>query len=876
MLLLVVEAIHKPLTVTNLMSFLYIHNRHPHSHIGAEARLCRMTEIFGGDKNVPEVPRPSPKEPNSLLGSFARKMPFLGNHILKNEQKLDAVKLTHLTDDAQWIQAFRLAPAVLTKSDIPEALVTAHPHIAEFLRSIPNTDDRQKIYLEYIDYLIPEEQQIKLDISKLSLSPTQRASHAIGQVDKINAIFGALFGVEDWRKGVFGKDEAEAELIAKESLTNHYKNPKLNYPDTKNNNLELDVEAAVSYGTETSNLRFAATNPELLMNQVDESLLKGALQLGVIDRADLEGLQKDSEQKEHETNLAIGRASTKLESLTQATKLKQEIEAHGLREFWDDLPGAAKIAVFVLGGLALARKGWTRVVVGTPLVVLTGLYLLQKSPLLKQDDPIKHWDAALASFGKKIKGTNKELPGNNNDQLDVNDTIVKASFMMNYLSKFDREHMEAGAVGLALLAPVPMETLARNFIRNQDGSQWGLDFKSPEFKKVAKQGLKDMGWKESAYDKFFANEENVNQINEVIGNLFYSMAAKNPMYHDEARLVEDVHGQLERGGGLSNIGGKERFSFVRSAPVFDDLQHNANEAYIRMVGGGKKMADFDGRTLEQYIKDSMGFTAVIAAIEIPEEKPGEHASDDIRGPSAASDAVRDSGSDNANRGTAESDGVRGSSESGTRGTAESDAERGTSEGGKRGGAEGDGRRGAIESDMKRGAADDDVEGRNGDSDASRGNSESAARAGADNEASRGNADGGTKRRTENESRRGNGETARHRNSETSHRGSSENAQAASSESPQGRNGEAASKGISESARGNKAQGDVEQGADSNSQRPSGATEQNGRNGEVATRGISESASSNKAQGDSEREADVDAQGRSGTTEQKRGEGNPAQ
>jgi hypothetical protein len=595
----------------------------------AEVVVSVPVGVLKGLKNSWEKHLPERMEVMRVLtqvGDFFRDSAVMkslfGEYVTESE--FNNEELLQLTDQVQWVTLFRNHEGVLFKKEIPEDVAAAHPALAKFLSRI-SVQDRQRIYMEYMDRFVPQEQQNYMDISSVGgKSPEERFMKLI-EINKTtgktnlpvtNGILGAVLGMEDWDAKLVNKGgpkdpiaetrRNEALTIARDSLKTFYKNDRLGFPDVQSRGLQNDFKAALQY-EKLAGFPPAATNAGLLKKNLPTSRFRGALNLGVVTDEDLRGLETDVRGKDHERNLTLGQNIIKLETLTKATELKNRMESKTMVDMWNGLGGIQKLLLVGAAGYAVYNSKFMR----RAALGLVGAYFVQKM-VLKNDDPLKTWSGWLNKGVNKVKNANAKMFGISATPASVDDIAYRATMMSNYLDDFDRSNLETQVTGFSLIGDVPLSALAKNF--NMDKTGWTFNAKDPTLRKIFTKGLKERGWSASSADKFFQDPNNEGQVGEALGFVFYDIARKNPVFADDARLVDETQKKLPDNASLSRIGELSRYNYETKDPVFHKQIVAANEAYMRLVAAGRTESLGKGMLLKDYIGLNSGLKPAAVAV----------------------------------------------------------------------------------------------------------------------------------------------------------------------------------------------------------------------------------------------------------------------
>lgn len=585
------------------MDFLYIYSRLTKFSLSGEARLCWEESVNGVPQRRLNTNTEIPKERDPYL--------------------------EHLAHDREWLTLIREYPELLTTENVTdyvlknnlydsvlngERVYIDHPLI-ETLHGLEPAE-RQDLFIEFIDRYIPSTEQNTIDISNI-YPPQERRAKVMDKITMINGIFAAMHGVNDWNRVFIGKEDGTsdallAEKIARSSLTNYYKNPDQDYPDTLSTAMYEDVRNGL-LSMKTSGFKKIDAKPRVLESSLKEmSLLKGALKLGVITEEDMLRVSATMNEDVLKTNLIVGKVATNLDTLSKATKLQQQIETNNIKKMWNDMGGLGKFLTIAAGIYLLTRKNWVGTVAKSTVGIFAGLYAIQYFGL-GDKDPLASWDRVLRAPGKLFNDNNQSLadamgtrpipkvkPDNIND---------RARKMVDFLDEFDRSNLERQATGFAILSNGKASTFAQNFNLSA-GGQWGINFQDQVVRNEGLRALDGMKWDRSAYDQYFSDKDNCRFVNEAFGNFLYWSVARKPFYAEKVKNIEHVRRRLPLGSSLAWI---DEMKF--KDPDFKKQAEQAHKDYIWMIAEGKKNLVHTESTIGDVVADTTGLSSSMKDFE---------------------------------------------------------------------------------------------------------------------------------------------------------------------------------------------------------------------------------------------------------------------
>ncbi len=558
-----------------------------------------------------------PEEP-----AFYDMLPDIREVFAKLPKIENEATMRKLMDHGSWLYVYMEHPNLLTDPVITPMPVPAPEYITplEVMRSL-TLAERQRLYSAYIDRFIPTIEQIKLGIGGASVTPAERLRRITDPDNQklINAVLAGIFGLQTpadpdpakdrvpiWDRGLTVAQRGKAKSSIDASLQHYFKNPLIR-PDPMSTVLAKDVRTAVE-GSTLPRMRDVVTSPTLLERYVKASPLKGALQQGMVTEADLKEVFAMNQAEEQDFLDTVHAVRGELDTLTEATKMQNQIEANGILRRIGSMNGAEKLLLAAAGLFLLTRRGGVGTFFRGAAVFFTGVYFYQKL-FLKQDDPMKFWDQQLGKGHDLVMGINGKLPGSEKMPGDTAGITDRAHSMVRFLNEFDRQNANTMATGFALIADTPLRVLAHHFEMGPDGKAWTLGIEDPELDKQLRESMKKNRWSTRAYQSFFhdGTGENRAQVTEALGFVFYLLAKRDPANDVDARTVDKVRAKLPLGATMARTGDLHEgpYDYNKTNPQFQGEMLEGNDAYIRLVRKGRAIAKATNMSLKDIIAQSL-------------------------------------------------------------------------------------------------------------------------------------------------------------------------------------------------------------------------------------------------------------------------------
>lgn len=567
---------------------------------------------------------------------FFRDAPVM-RHLFEHydKEKLKALQfkeLAHLTDHENWVRAFMdhgkdlfTEVKVSPNNTDPEGVKT----VMNFANNLP-VEDRRRVFIEYIDRYIPEHIQSRefggVVADKKNTDPVERFKELQKQTEKFKhaqEALGAMLGVSKDLKNSNIRYSAAANTIAKDSLQHHYQldaqgtplGPKESY------GLFEDYRDALRYHR-LSGLPVIATSPGALKQAIPPGLLKGAMELGLVNSTTLEKMKTPAMQDlEHDKSLAIGDAMANIDAIKGQTRERLQKEGLDAAGVWKGLGGFEKLILIIAAIYGTYKR--PGIALG-----LTALYFGRKF-LFKDQDPLKTWSGWTQKGVDWVKDKNADLwekagyrkedaPGMDLDPADM------AARMVEFLPETDRKTMEIQATGYGLLAEVPLEIIAKNFeMGGAKGEHWTLqtgegttldEYLSskvdPRYSKGGKTGKEKNPM--DPYRDFLC--KNTPEISDAIGSLFYMVARNDPsrLSIEDIELVEKVRRMLPRGTSYADLCKIAQAPPAGIPPELLEMVRKADAAYVRVVARGRLLAtspSLKKKTVGEYVVGVLGMRA---------------------------------------------------------------------------------------------------------------------------------------------------------------------------------------------------------------------------------------------------------------------------
>jgi len=556
------------------------------------------------------------------MGQFFQTLPFIRDVFpLDLKEITNPDTLRNLTSEPQWINAFKVQGIMDTDQleESPKADAVFGP---EVLLLLLTPSKRKELYLQFVGAYIPPHVQ---ELNKLTPAPGGDAFEALkGKMPVLNTAMTAMLGEQEavWKDGRTPIEVEEVRKIATTSTQDYYQRAdttgidKMRTAGTMTEDQIAEMLAKPKNGFIPNNLRtdyrdarklFPKNTRDTILtdtNQVANKLplnrLHGALNLGVVGRDDLERMHVGLRREKQIDSMVITDVTGELNKLSGAAKERATEEVKGIMDVFHGMSGIEKLMLVVGGVAALTYSKFAR----RSAIVLGGAYFFQRL-VLKDKDPTQRWSDLVYGITGKVKNVSAGVLGEGVIPGQVADVSTRANSMTNFLSDFDRKDLEQQAVGLSLLADMPMSALANNFQMYglEGGEGMSLDVSANgELDTQMEAAMKRRGWTDD-YRKFFENPKNQTEVAEAMSYVFYSKAAENTSNDARVKLIRETLGREMPGRSIVDF---SKY-ILTEGPSIQDVRMNANihaayEAYVYMVSEGKEESKADNMTLGNFVK----------------------------------------------------------------------------------------------------------------------------------------------------------------------------------------------------------------------------------------------------------------------------------
>lgn len=536
-------------------------------------------------------------------GIAGRTLDFLRDSLLLSsllEQRLKTVDFhtaERLIDQEEWIDTFRD-----TRNDVfapPNAVPvdeTKEFGPREFLLSL-TPEDRQKVYLEFIDKYIPE--SVQRDPANIGIfDPDNRANPAVRFANLNKPASKAI--VNDALAGMFDLEgiawNGNSKEIAKASLQQHYKAAP---SGSLRHSLTDDFKEALHYQKEVAgNMR--PLTPDTLRSDIPASLLRGALnpEIGVITPTRFNTLTKDLQRVASQRDLEKGKTQREVGKLRGEAEARLEHETTEVADIWRNMNIIQK-GVLIAGVVYLATKfKKTATVIG---ILAASVYygrafvFKDKTPGKTISDytlkPLGDWASQM--FNKKM-GVGTGAQG----------AVQHTEKLFSFLDAYQRNKMEEEAAGLALINDVKFKDIVANFdMTKPHVSNWRLDTRrGGQINGFIQKDMENRGW-DGNYYKYFENADNVQQLSQVVAFAFYLAASKEPRNLERIQQVEGAMRKLD------------------ANKTYNDLTDPALSTYMELAREGAAMYANNDQTMGDFIAESLQMREATAITNVEKNNP---------------------------------------------------------------------------------------------------------------------------------------------------------------------------------------------------------------------------------------------------------------
>ncbi len=513
------------------------------------------------------------------VSQFAKDFPEIGVLFADEKNPPSMATIMKLTEHSEWINAFEQKDMLTTAGR--SILVPGSEYGPnELLSSLP-LEKRKELYVKYVDAFIPEgiQNKIGVDTSKPDF------------VDRFNAMGDKKDTLNLAMHGMIGEDVPQndpAHDVAVSSLKSKYGTDHFNAPTRK---MMDDYNDAIRY-QKMFPLAPSLLTPNTMANELPDSLMKGALNLGIIDQKLLDQLDVNKKQWDMERTQALTHANQGFNRLSGSVDNKLSKAAETLHDRWDKLGGLEKLLLIgaLLWGVTKSKT------IRYAAVGLTAAFFGQKL-LMKNDDPIGTWSKWIGGGFDFLKEKNAKVFGDgtvNGNRVKPANESGDVDLMVNFLSGHDRHKLESQAMGFSLIGEVPMSILANDFMTtHREVAPWMMQLGSP-LDKTMKANMKKNGWNMD-YGAFLV--DNRLPLSEALGFVFYEKAKENPGNAKAVGKIERLLAKLPDGSSIARL-----TDIKTKDPKLQKEIDDADNEYVRLVNQGQSEFMHDDRTLSEYLR----------------------------------------------------------------------------------------------------------------------------------------------------------------------------------------------------------------------------------------------------------------------------------
>jgi hypothetical protein len=541
------------------------------------------------------------------IGDFFKTLPFMRNIFPTNPNAIKHIEtIRNLTDHSQWLAAFRAAD-IMTRPAEPLPATDDPPYGPLKLLLSLSPEKRQEIYTQFVHvYISPDVLESK---GLLPANPDDNAFEPLkNKVGVLNATLGAMMGEEKgvWKNNLTDPEIPEVEGMAKRSLERYYERNDI----ARQQNFIPDV---LRQDYRDGRLLLTNLNDSILtdVNQLKNAIpagrLRGALEMGVVNRKDLDVLHAGLENEKHMHRIVTSEVANKLQNLSGAAKENAEQEVKGIANMFGSLSGIEKLLLIGGGLFALAKSKFVR----TSALVLGGAYFFQRL-VMKEKDPLAKWSDLVYGITGKAKKASAGMLGEGIIPGHIGDISNRADTMVRFLDDFTRRNLEQQAVGFGLLSDMPLSLLASQFtMEGQIGERMRLNTSADTPLDIQMRlAMKRHGWDEEGYREFFDNKDNQGQVSEAMSYVFFQRAAEDPRNAQDVALIRETLGRYMPGIGIADfaqyaLSGEINAKNYEGAIQDDRMHaniHAAYKSYIKLVGQGWDVSKGDSTTLGNFIR----------------------------------------------------------------------------------------------------------------------------------------------------------------------------------------------------------------------------------------------------------------------------------
>jgi hypothetical protein len=538
---------------------------------------------------------------------FRKRQESMSAWIRENAADKEADVERLLVDPVEWINVFRKPNFInLLTKDNNQLVIDQKNPVERFLVSL-DPENRQRLFLDFVDSYIPQEVQKNLfersqkyDATKSNRTerPTLERIQSLRDNNELEGVRDALTLMFNGQIEKEGDDKdpkyVKATELAKQSLETRFGVKEGEVPTS----ITLDKKLANDYKDALRYLHLAgyppsATAPERLNKVIGSSPLLGAMKLGVINTQALEYLNKDLDLVRTEWDQTIGKVGAQLDEQLGLSKEHLKSEGKDLMQVWNESPSWVKLALVVGGIYAFAKSKIVRwSVVGVAATYLGIKYFANV------DKPGTAVANVVGDGWRRMMGGNKPLYGRFSSELpgSLSNPGRRAELMVDFLSEYDRDNLEAEANFFGELANIQLADLAGNFEVHPGGSPttWLLHTENGKtIDKLLYRTNKNYNHRK-LWDRKSENGHTLKEQGEdALSYVFYLHAVMDP---DNAGSIDDQRGYLYV---------EHEVGRLRASQGYMELTGKAREEYARLVGRGKLMAERSSQTLAEFVASVM-------------------------------------------------------------------------------------------------------------------------------------------------------------------------------------------------------------------------------------------------------------------------------
>lgn len=533
----------------------------------------------------------------SRMAFFFRELPWISSYFPSAEHLQDIATIQNLTDHAQWIAAFREHPDLLddpNTEELPDGVFGP----VELLKHL-KPEERQTIYVQYVDAFIPPEvQEQHHGESFMRKSMSERYTAMKPKMPVLNAALGGILGIDKYDTALQeDADKKEADSLTRDSLETYYAPHEGMHPDiTFTEGLTKDYAQTLELQRRLG-IPVIATDPDDLIRNIGPSRFRGALLSGVVDRAKLDELGRGFAELEHAKRLATGDAARELDFLRQENNERVRKEAESFMDTFNNMDTFPKLLLIAAAIYGFIQSKTVRVLTGGAVAA----YFFQKL-VLKHDDPIEKWSHLVGGVTGKLTGANAEIVGGKLTPGYVEQSAEHADVIVNFLDDYNQQEIARQTIGFGVLLDLPLSSLARHYeMRGEDGSEMMLNLSDRTLNGEIANALEQRGWSKTRYKEFFESRRNRDAVSEAMSFVFFRMAAMAPENKPRVELVLEALRKCEPGTSLGIFGSPDYQNVLGGDTSTRLLFQRAHEEYVRLVAEGRERATRSSQSLGDFL-----------------------------------------------------------------------------------------------------------------------------------------------------------------------------------------------------------------------------------------------------------------------------------